>query len=215
MSIVSISEAAELTGKTRRTIQRHVASGKLSRSVANGGRVGVDTSELMRVYGQLTSRDGDAPMSQPVISTIAHKNDINDKIDNERLLRLEHELSLVKVELEAEKKRVQDKQETIDTLKSALKLLEHKQTKDDLGNTDTIPDKEPEPPLNEVEDTINAKQETIDTLKSALKLLEHKQAKDDVHNVDTIQTKEPEPPLNEVEDTGNLGLLGRFKKLFR
>jgi len=139
MPIVSISEAAELTGKTRRTIQRHVASGKLSRSVADGGRVGVDTSELMRVYGQLTSRDGDTPMSQPVISTVAHKNDVNDKRDNERLLKLEHELSLVKVELEAEKRRVQDKQETIDSLKTALKLLEHRQEK-----TDTI-----EPPKEE------------------------------------------------------------------
>jgi len=100
-------------------------------------------------------------------------------------------------------------------LKSALKLLEHKQAKDDVGITDTIQTKEPEPPLNEVEDTINAKQETIDTLKSALKLLEYKQAKDDVHNVDTIPTKEPEPLLNEVKDTGNeKGLLGRFKKLF-
>jgi len=129
MSIVSISEAAELTGKTRRTIQRHVASGKLSRSIASGGRVGVDTSELIRVYGQLTSRDGDTTMSQPVISNVAHKNDRNDKLNDERLLKLEHELSLVKVELEAEKRRVQDKQETIDTLKSALKLLEHRQEK--------------------------------------------------------------------------------------
>lgn len=157
MSIVSISEAAELTGKTRRTIQRHVASGKLSRSVASGGRVGVDTSELIRVYGQLTSHDGDTTMSQPVISNVAHKNDANDKKDNERLLKLEHELSLVKVELEAEKRRVQDKQETIDTLKSALKLLEHKQTKDAVGNSDPIPNKEPEPPLNEVKDTSNEK----------------------------------------------------------
>lgn len=129
MPIVSISEAAELTGKTRRTIQRHVASGKLSRSIASGGRVGVDTSELIRVYGQLTSHDSDTTMSQPVISTVTHKNDANDKRDNERLLKLEHELSLVKVELESEKRRVQDKQETIDSLKTALKLLEHRQDK--------------------------------------------------------------------------------------
>lgn len=126
MPIVSISEAAELTGKTRRTIQRHVASGKLSRSVANNGHAGVDISELTRVYGQLTSHDKDATMSHPVISNVIHKN---DKKDNERLLKLEHELSLVKVELEAEKRRVQDKQETIDSLKTALKLLEHRQDK--------------------------------------------------------------------------------------
>jgi len=126
MPIVSISEAAELTGKTRRTIQRHVASGKLSRSVANNGHAGVDISELTRVYGQLTSHDKDATMSHPVISNVTLKN---DKKDNERLLKLEHELLIIKTQLEAEKKRVQDKQETIDSLKTALKLLEYRQEK--------------------------------------------------------------------------------------
>lgn len=126
MPIVSISEAAELTGKTRRTIQRHVASGKLSRSVANNGHAGVDISELTRVYGQLTSHDEDAAMSHPVISNVTHKN---NKKDNERLLKLEHELLIIKTQLEAEKKRVQDKQETIDSLKTALKLLEYRQEK--------------------------------------------------------------------------------------
>lgn len=129
MPIVSISEAAELTGKTRRTIQRHIASGKLSRSVASSGRVGVDISELIRVYGQLTSHDGCATMSQSFTSNVIHKNDINDKKNTEYLLKLEYELSIVKVELEAERRRVQDKQETIDSLKTALKLLEHHQEK--------------------------------------------------------------------------------------
>ncbi|WP_152534218.1 hypothetical protein [Commensalibacter papalotli (ex Servin-Garciduenas et al. 2014)] len=68
-------------------------------------------------------------MSQHVISNVIHKSDLNDKKDNERLLKLEHELSIVKVELEAEKRRVQDKQETIDSLKTALKLLEYRQDK--------------------------------------------------------------------------------------
>jgi len=144
MPIVSISEAAELTGKTRRTIQRHVASGKLSRSVANNGHSGVEISELTRVYGQLTSHDSGATMSHPVISNVTHKN---DKKDNERLLKLEHELLIIKTQLEAEKKRVQDKQETIDSLKTALKLLEYRQEK-----TEAVPPKETqtasEPPQN-------------------------------------------------------------------
>lgn len=50
MAIVSISEAATLTGKNRSTLHRHIATGKLSR-VANGD--GVDTAELIRVYGEL------------------------------------------------------------------------------------------------------------------------------------------------------------------
>lgn len=50
MAIVSISEAATLTGKNRSTLHRHIATGKLSR-VANGD--GLDTAELIRVYGEL------------------------------------------------------------------------------------------------------------------------------------------------------------------
>jgi len=150
MPIVSISEAAELTGKTRRTIQRHVASGKLSRSVASSGRIGVDTSELIRTYGQLTSHDVNTTMSQSVIPNVTYKN---DKKDTEHLLKLEHELSIVKIELEAERRRVQDKQETIDSLKTALKLLEYRQEK-----TETIPLKETqiasEPPQNTPTDPI-------------------------------------------------------------
>ena len=53
MAIVTISEAARLVGKDRRTVQRHVSKGRLSRVVGSDGVVGVDTSELMRVYGNL------------------------------------------------------------------------------------------------------------------------------------------------------------------
>ncbi|CAI3959697.1 unnamed protein product, partial [Commensalibacter communis] len=102
--------------------------------VASSGQAGIDTSELIRVYGQLMSCDRDTTMSHYAISSVAYKNDQNN---NERLLKLEHELSLVKVELEAEKRRVQDKQETIDSLKTALNLLEHRQEK-----TQPIPPKE-------------------------------------------------------------------------
>ena len=50
MAIVSVSEAARLVGKSRRTIQRDIAAGKLSKC-DNGKKL--DTSELIRVYGSL------------------------------------------------------------------------------------------------------------------------------------------------------------------
>ena len=55
MAIVTISEAARLAGKDRRTVQRHVNKGKLSKAAGPGGFVGVDTSELLRVYGDLAA----------------------------------------------------------------------------------------------------------------------------------------------------------------
>lgn len=50
MAIVSISEAARLTGKTRATIHRHINTGKLSKTKNDTGSIGIDTSELIRVY---------------------------------------------------------------------------------------------------------------------------------------------------------------------
>lgn len=46
MALVSISEAAQLVGKSRRTIQRDIAAGKLSKC-DNGKKL--DTSELLNV----------------------------------------------------------------------------------------------------------------------------------------------------------------------
>jgi uncharacterized protein YaaN involved in tellurite resistance len=45
---VTIQEATKLTGKSRATITRHISIGKLSKTDK-----GIDTAELMRVYGAL------------------------------------------------------------------------------------------------------------------------------------------------------------------
>lgn len=49
----TISEAARLAGKSRRTIYAHISSGKLSAKRNPEGKQVIDTSELMRVYGAL------------------------------------------------------------------------------------------------------------------------------------------------------------------
>jgi hypothetical protein len=45
---VTIQQATKLTGKSRATITRHISTGKLSRTDK-----GIDTAELIRVYGAL------------------------------------------------------------------------------------------------------------------------------------------------------------------
>ncbi|WP_186821702.1 hypothetical protein [Wohlfahrtiimonas chitiniclastica] len=50
MAIVSISEASRLTGKTSATIHRHINTGKLLKIKDDTGAVGIDISELVRVY---------------------------------------------------------------------------------------------------------------------------------------------------------------------
>jgi hypothetical protein len=61
--IVNIQRATQLTGKSRSSIERHIKQGKLSKTVE-----GIDTSELLRVYGAFvpntdTSNDKSADKS--------------------------------------------------------------------------------------------------------------------------------------------------------
>ena len=68
MAIVSVSEAARLVGKSRRTIQRDIAAGKLSKC-DNGKKL--DTSELIRVYGSLLNAPNDAAQNAHMTQDVA------------------------------------------------------------------------------------------------------------------------------------------------
>ena len=54
MACHSISEAASITGVNRRTIYRYIKSGKLSTTVSHDKKTVIDTSELLRVFGELS-----------------------------------------------------------------------------------------------------------------------------------------------------------------
>ena len=53
MAKVNLSKAAKLVGKNRTTIWRHIKIGKLSSEKNRDGLPMVDTSELIRVYGEM------------------------------------------------------------------------------------------------------------------------------------------------------------------
>lgn len=57
MANVSISEAARLAKVSRSTLNRHLKDGTISKHKDNAGRPYVDTSELLRVYGELSRQD--------------------------------------------------------------------------------------------------------------------------------------------------------------
>ncbi|CNL95292.1 TPA: entry exclusion protein 1 [Yersinia enterocolitica] len=50
----SVSQAQKLTGKSRRTIYRDMASGRVSWRTNQAGHREIDTTELIRVYGELS-----------------------------------------------------------------------------------------------------------------------------------------------------------------
>lgn len=57
MAQLNISQAAKTAGVARSTIQTHIKQGKLSAEVLGNGDKVIDTSELLRVYGELTTPD--------------------------------------------------------------------------------------------------------------------------------------------------------------
>lgn len=116
MAIVSISEAARLTGKDRRTIQRHIAAGKISHA-ANAK--GIDTSELLRFYGVFIAAPAAEVENDYLPQQTAHIAAPDLDMVNEAL----------KAEVEKLKAVLDAKQEIIDTLKSAMRLLEDQRQK--------------------------------------------------------------------------------------
>lgn len=157
MAIVTISEAARLTGKSRQTLHRHIVTGKLSKCNTEANGIGIDTSELLRVYGSIKDYSVTPLKNKQTLHKITDDVTINKNQPTDTIQQLEKELAILKVKVDEQEKRINDKQETIDTLKSALKLLEYKQTKDSVGNSDPVSDKEPKAPLNEVKGTKNEK----------------------------------------------------------
>ena len=110
MAIVSVSEAARLVGKSRRTIQRDIAAGKLSKC-DNGKKL--DTSELMRVYGSLLNAPNDADKNAHMTQDVAPN--IPPDVAEMRI-----RLAI----LEAENAALKDH---LGSLKQAMLLLEHKE----------------------------------------------------------------------------------------
>ncbi|WP_344266997.1 helix-turn-helix domain-containing protein, partial [Streptomyces sodiiphilus] len=52
----TITEAAKLYGKQRKTIYRHIDSGRISASIRGDGKRVIDLAELIRCYGEPSNR---------------------------------------------------------------------------------------------------------------------------------------------------------------
>lgn len=119
MAIVSISEAAKITGKARSTIQSYIKTGKLSKTTdLHTGVVGVDTSELIRCFGEL------------ITTPIRHA--VNEQISQQTTFDTTGEISKINVlekEIELLKKIIEEKDEHNKSLKQAMLMLEHKEQK--------------------------------------------------------------------------------------
>ena len=114
MAVVSITESVKLTGKSRQTIYRHIRTGKLSKTDN-----GIDTAELIRVYGEFVTPDTE---NTPKSSNVTHHADIaaeikkQDKVQEMELQHLKEQVELLKSQLtktETQLERAQHKEDKL------------------------------------------------------------------------------------------------------
>jgi hypothetical protein len=67
MAIITLAEAARLVGKSKPTLLRAHASGKLSMERNANNEWRVDTSELLRAYGQFVETQQDRDTKHEVL----------------------------------------------------------------------------------------------------------------------------------------------------
>lgn len=116
MSQLPISEAAKRVGRSPKTLYRLVSTGVLSATVDENGKKQIDTSELLRVFGEI--RTGREKTENPETIPMSQR-EIDDK--TARMAVLEAEMRLMR-ELLAEKDA------RIATLDRALLLLEDRRS---------------------------------------------------------------------------------------
>ena len=121
MAIVSISEAAKITGKARSTIQSYIKTGKLSKTTdSHTGVVGLDTSELIRCFGELIT----TPIGHVVDEQISQQTTPNTTSDTTGEIS---KITVLEKEIELLKRIIEEKDEHNKSLKQAMLMLEHKE----------------------------------------------------------------------------------------
>lgn len=119
MALVSISEAARLTGKSRKTIHTYVTSGKVTKVTDAQGKPKIDTSELIRVFGDIRVTDG-KQKSQCNFPQEVTPETVTQKVTEN------HQFEVLKKEIEMLRELLAEKDKRNDDLKHALLLIESK-----------------------------------------------------------------------------------------
>lgn len=126
MALVSITQAAKLVRRNRSTLYRDIERGRLSKSVSPEGETQIETSELLRTYGQLhpTPEENGIDNQSHAQLKIALLEERNRSL--ERVLTLEAELRKVKDQVTNElRARLADKDNVIKALESKVLFLEY------------------------------------------------------------------------------------------
>jgi len=115
MAKVSISEAARLTGKSRTTLHRLIKTGELSTCAGVRNSKMIDISELIRVFGDISSTAVEQPEEQLSGQRVTVPDTANEQLVHSLKQEVEHLRTLVSAQ-----------ESHIDSLRQSLQLLEHK-----------------------------------------------------------------------------------------
>lgn len=118
----TIQEAQKLTGKSRRTLYRDMAAGRLSWEPEGDSGRRLETSELIRAYGELQ------PLAQPAPEKVAHGGTAIGT----------PETAMILAELKALREEVAE-------LRQAMRLIEHKPEPAQPDTPESMPSDKPLP----------------------------------------------------------------------
>lgn len=122
VSQVSISEAARLVGKDRKTLYRDIKSGRLSATTCHSGTRQVDIAELVRVYGEFATgchsgKSGATPQDATPLAT-------NETVDLlVKVSALEVEVNQLRERLKEKDGYIEKQDGHIEDLRRSIKLL--------------------------------------------------------------------------------------------
>lgn len=120
MALVSISEAARLTGKARSTLHKYINQGKLSTTTdKNTGSKSIETSELIRVFGEISNSTTTCNDSVTHVSKQQQETSNDTQLLQTKLQLLEQENAHLKAEKELLSKNLDD-------IRQAMLLIESK-----------------------------------------------------------------------------------------
>ena len=123
----TLSQAAEVTGKNKTTIQRAIKSGKISALKNSSGAYEIDPAELHRVFDATTQRVVQRSNATASNTSVAGENSPNDNA-LQRIAELEKELAVAEERKTGLEGQLHHLSETVDDLRRRLDQSEGRVT---------------------------------------------------------------------------------------
>lgn len=121
MPSVNVSEAAKLAGISRQSLYKnYINTGKISVTPDHKGKPMIDTSEILRVFGELQA---DVSQVSKNDTSLQSKPSVDTRIFESEIERLKAEVEGLRALAEERKARVEEQKQWIESLERKNSLL--------------------------------------------------------------------------------------------